>query len=120
MARRPGSILASLTVGELAFLRVVGRWHRDGTPFCSTEVTRRGSDENMRLFRSMGRDGIAEVCGGLVSKGLLRRERGTHRYSLTERGAGGYAELRDTFSKPLRDSRGMYVSASGAATEDEA
>lgn len=120
MARRPGGILASLTVGELAFLRVVGRWHRDGSPFCSTEVTRRGSDENMRLFRSMGRDGIAEVCGGLVSKGLLRRERGTHRYSLTERGAEGYSELRDTFSKPLRDSRGMYVSASGAAMEDEA
>lgn len=119
MVRRPGGILASLTVGELAFLRVVGRWHRDGAAFCSTEVTRRGCDENMRLFRSMGMDGIAEVCDGLIAKGLLKRERGTHRYSLTERGAGGYAELRDTFSKPLRDSKGMYVSASGAATEDD-
>lgn len=119
MARRPGSILASLTVGELAFLRVVGWRHKQGEPFCSTEVTRRGSDENMRLFRSMGRDGISEVCGGLVSKGLLRRERGTHRYSLTPLGVGGYSELRDTFSKPLRDSKGMYVSASGAATEDD-
>lgn len=119
MARRPGSILASLTVGELAFLRVVGRWHRDGAAFCSTEVTRRGGDENVKLFRGIGRDGIAEVCGGLVSKGLLRRERGTNRYSLTPLGVGGYAELRDTFWKPLRDSKGMYVSASGAATEDD-
>lgn len=119
MSRRPGGILESLTVGELAFLRVVGRWHLDGSPFCSTEVTRRGSSENMRLFRSIGRDGIAEVCGGLVSKGILRRERGTNRYSLTERGVGAYADFRDTFSKPLRDSRGMYVSASGAATEDD-
>nr|DAP14185.1 MAG TPA: Protein of unknown function (DUF3116) [Bacteriophage sp.] len=119
MARRPGGILASLTVGELAFLRVVGWRHKQGEPFCSTEVTRRGGDENVKLFRGMGRDGIAEICGGLVSKGLLRRERGTHRYSLTERGAGGYSELRDTFPKPLRDSKGMYVSASGAATEDD-
>lgn len=119
MARRPGGILASLTVGELAFLRVVGRWHRDGSPFCSTEVTRRGNELDRKFFCSCGRDGIAEICGGLVSKGLLRRERGTNRYSLTERGAGGYAELRDTFVKPLRDSKGMYVSASGAATEDD-
>lgn len=119
MARRPGGILASLTVGELAFLRVVGRWHRDGSPFCSTEVTRHGDDLNIKFFRRCGRDGIAEICGGLVSKGLLRRERGTNRYSLTERGVVGYSELRDTFSKPLRDSRGMYVSASGAATEDD-
>lgn len=89
MARRPGGILASLTVGELAFLRVVGRWHRDGAAFCSTEVTRRGGDENVKLFRGIGRDGIAEVCDGLVSKGLLRRERGTHRYSLTPLGVGG-------------------------------
>lgn len=89
MARRPGSILASLTVGELAFLRVVGRWHRDGAAFCSTEVTRRGSDENVKLFRGIGRDGIAEVCDGLVSKGLLKRERGTNRYSLTPLGVGG-------------------------------
>lgn len=119
MARRPGGILASLTVGELAFLRVVGRWHRDGSPFCSTEVTRRGSDENMRLFRSMGRDGIAEVCDGLIAKGLLRRERGTHRYSLTDRGVGGYAELRDTFSKPLRDSKGRVLPRRDTATEDD-
>lgn len=119
MSRRPGGILESLTVGELAFLRVVGRWHRDGSPFCSTEVTRRGDDLNIKFFRRCGRDGIAEICGGLVSKGLLRRERGTHRYSLTERGVGAYADFRDTFVKPLRDSRGMYVSASGAATEDD-
>lgn len=119
MARRPDSILASLTVGELAFLRVVGRWHRDGAAFCSTEVTRRGDDLNIKFFRRCGRDGIAEICDGLVSKGLLKRERGTHRYSLTPLGAGGYAELRDTFVKPLRDSKGMYVSASGAATEDD-
>lgn len=119
MARRPVGILESLTVGELAFLRVVGWRHKQGEPFCSTEVTSRGSDENVRLFRRCGMDGIAEICGGLVSKGLLRRERGTHRYSLTPLGAGGYAELRDTFSKPLRNSKGMYVSASGAATEDD-
>lgn len=99
MARRPGSILASLTVGELAFLRVVGRWHRDGSAFCSTEVTRRGRDEDMRLFRSMGRDGIAEVCGGLVSKGLLRRERGTHRYSLTPLGVGGVRGVQGVLSR---------------------
>lgn len=119
MARRPGGILASLTVGELAFLRVVGRWHRDGSPFCSTEVTRRGSDENVKLFRGIGRDGVREVCDGLVSKGLLKRERGTNRYSLTERGVGGYSELRDTFSKPLRDSKGRVLPRRDAATEDE-
>lgn len=119
MARRPGGILASLTVGELAFLRVVGWRHRQGEPFCSTEVTRRGNELDRKFFCSCGRDGIAEICGGLVSKGLLRRERGTNRYSLTERGAGGYSELRDTFPKPLRDSKGMYVSASGAATKDD-
>ena len=119
MARRPDSILASLTVGELAFLRVVGWRHKQGEPFCSTEVTRRGGEADRKFFRRCGRDGIAEVCDGLVSKGLLRRERGTHRYSLTALGVGGYAELRDTFTKPLRDSRGMYVSASGAATEDD-
>lgn len=89
MARRPEGILASLTVGELAFLRVVGRWHRDGSPFCSTEVTRHGDELDRKFFCRCGRDGIAEICGGLVSKGLLRRERGTNRYSLTERGVGG-------------------------------
>lgn len=119
MARRPDSILASLTVGELAFLRVVGRWHRDGSPFCSTEVTRRGRDEDMRLFRGMGGDGIAEVCGGLVSKGLLKRERGTHRYSLTESGAGGYAEFREYSPELLRDSKGMVLPRRDAATEDD-
>lgn len=120
MARRPGSILASLTVGELAFLRVVGRWHRDGSAFCSTEVTRRGRDEDMRLFRGMGRDGIAEVCGGLVSKGLLRRERGTNRYSLTPLGVGGYSEFRGYSPELLRDSRGMVLPRRGTAMEDEA
>lgn len=120
MARRPGGILASLTVGELAFLRVVGRWHRDGSPFCSTGVTRRGGDIEMKFFRRCGSDGIAEICDGLVSKGLLKRERGTHRYSLTERGTGGYAEFRDTFSKPLRDSKGRVLPRRDAATEDEA
>lgn len=119
MARRPGGILASLTVGELAFLRVVGRWHRDGSPFCSTEVTRRGGDENVKLFRSMGRDGIDEICGGLVSKGLLRRERGTHRYSLTDRGVGGYSEFREYSPELLRDSKGRVLPRRDAATEDE-
>lgn len=120
MARRPGGILASLTVGELAFLRVVGRWHRDGSTFCSTEVTRRGGDIEMKFFRKCGRDGIAEICDGLVSKGLLRRERGTHRYSLTSIGVGAYADFRDTFSKPLRDSKGRVLPRRDAATEDEA
>lgn len=120
MARRPGGILASLTVGELAFLRVVGRWHRDGSPFCSTEVTRRGGDIDRKFFRRCGSDGIAEICDGLVSKGLLRRERGTHRYSLTSIGVGAYAEFRDTFSKPLRDSKGRVLPRRDAATEDEA
>lgn len=120
MARRPDGILASLTVGELAFLRVVGRWHRDGSPFCSTEVTRRGGEADRKFFRRCGRDGIAEICDGLVSKGLLKRERGTHRYSLTESGAGGYAELRETFVKPLRDSKGRVLPRRGTATEDEA
>lgn len=120
MARRPGGILASLTVGELAFLRVVGRWHRDGSPFCSTEVTRRGGDENVKLFRGMGRDGVREVCDGLVSKGLLRRERGTNRYSLTERGAWGYAEFRAYSPDLLRDSKGRVLPRRDAATEDEA
>lgn len=119
MARRPGSILASLTVGELAFLRVVGRWHRDGSPFCSTEVTRHGDDLNIKFFRRCGRDGIAEICGGLVSKGLLRRERGTNRYSLTPLGVGGYSEFRDTFAKPLRDSKGRVLPRRDAATEDD-
>lgn len=119
MARRPGSILASLTVGELAFLRVVGRWHRDGSPFCSTEVTRHGDDLNIKFFRRCGRDGIAEICGGLVSKGLLRRERGTNRYSLTSLGVGGYAEFRGTFAKPLRDSKGRVLPRRDAATEDD-
>lgn len=119
MARRPGSILASLTVGELAFLRVVGRWHRDGSAFCSTEVTRRGRDEDMRLFRGMGRDGIAEVCGGLVSKGLLRRERGTNRYSLMPLGVGGYSEFRGYSPELLRDSKGMVLPRRGTATEDD-
>ena len=119
MARRPGGILASLTVGELAFLRVVGRWHRDGSPFCSTEVTRHGDDLNIKFFRRCGRDGIAEICGGLVSKGLLRRERGTNRYSLTERGVGAYADFRDTFVKPLRDSKGRVLPRRDAATEDD-
>ena len=119
MARRPDGILASLTVGELAFLRVVGRWHRDGAAFCSTEVTRRGGDIEMKFFRRCGRDGIAEICDGLVSKGLLKRERGTNRYSLTPLGVGGYAEFRAYSPDLLRDSRGMYISASGAATEDD-
>lgn len=119
MARRPGSILASLTVGELAFLRVVGRWHRDGSPFCSTEVTRHGDDLNIKFFRRCGRDGIAEICDGLVSKGLLKRERGTHRYSLTERGLGGYAEYKSTFVKLLRDSKGRVLPRRDATTEDE-
>lgn len=119
MARRPDGILASLTVGELAFLRVVGWRHKQGEPFCSTEVTRRGGEADRKFFRRCGRDGIAEICDGLSAKGLLKRERGTHRYSITERGAGGYAELRATFAWPPRDSKGMYVSASGAATEDE-
>lgn len=119
MARRPGSILASLTVGELAFLRVVGRWHRDGSPFCSTEVTRHGDDLNIKFFRRCGRDGIAEICGGLVSKGLLRRESGTNRYSLTPLGVGGYSEFRDTFAKPLRDSKGRVLPRRDAATEDD-
>lgn len=119
MARRPDGILASLTVGELAFLRVVGRWHRDGAAFCSTEVTRRGSDENVKLFRAMGMDGIAEVCDGLVSKGLLKRERGTHRYSLTPLGVGGYAEFREYSPELLRDSRGMVLPRRDTATEDD-
>ena len=119
MARRPDSILASLTVGELAFLRVVGRWHRDGAAFCSTEVTRRGGDIEMKFFRRCGRDGIAEICDGLMAKGLLRRERGTHRYSLTPLGVGGYAELRETFAKPLRDSKGRVLPRRDTATEDE-
>lgn len=119
MARRPDGILASLTVGELAFLRVVGRWHRDGSPFCSTEVTRHGDDLNIKFFRRCGRDGIAEICGGLVSKGLLRRERGTNRYSLTPLGVGGYSEFRDTFAKPLRDSKGRVLPRRDAATEDD-
>jgi len=119
LARRPGGILASLTVGELAFLRVVGRWHRDGSPFCSTEVTRHGDELDRKFFCRCGRDGIAEICGGLVSKGLLRRERGTHRYSLTSIGVGGYAEFRDTFAKPLRDSKGRVLPRRDAATEDD-
>lgn len=119
MARRPGGILESLTVGELAFLRVVGRWHRDGSPFCSTEVTRHGDELDRKFFCRCGRDGIAEICGGLVSKGLLRRERGTNRYSLTERGVGGYSEFRDTFAKPLRDSKGRVLPRRDAATEDD-
>lgn len=120
MARRPGSILASLTVGELAFLRVVGWRHGKGEPFCSTEVTRRGGDIEMKFFRKCGSDGIAEIAEGMVSKGLLKRERGTHRYSLTERGAGGYAELREDFPKPLRDSKGRVLPRRDTATEDEA
>lgn len=120
MARRPDSILASLTVGELAFLRVVGRWHRDGAAFCSTEVTRRGDESVRKFFCRCGRDGIAEICGGLVSKGLLKRERGTHRYSLTSIGVGAYADFRDTFVKPLRDSKGRVLPRRDAATEDEA
>lgn len=119
MARRPDGVLASLTVGELAFLRVVGRWHRDGAAFCSTEVTRRGDELDRKFFCRCGRDGIAEICGGLVAKGLLRRERGTNRYSLTERGVGGYAEFRDTFVKLLRDSKGRVLPRRDAATEDD-
>ena len=68
MARRPGSILASLTVGELAFLRVVGRWHRDGSPFCSTEVTRRYS------LTSLGVGGYSEFRE--YSPELLRDSKG--------------------------------------------
>ena len=119
MARRPGGILASLTVGELAFLRVVGRWHRDGSPFCSTEVTRRGDESVRKFFCRCGRDGIAEICGGLVSKGLLKRERGTNRYSLTSIGVGAYADFRDTFAKPLRDPKGRVLPRRDAATEDD-
>ena len=106
MARRPDGILASLTVGELAFLRVVGRWHRDGAAFCSTEVTRRGDESVRKFFCRCGRDGIAE--------------RGTHRYSLTSIGVGAYADFRDTFVKPLRDSKGRVLPRRDAATEDEA
>ena len=108
-----------MTVGELAFLRVVGRWHRDGSPFCSTEVTRRGDESVRKFFCRCGRDGIAEICGGLVSKGLLKRERGTNRYSLTSIGVGAYADFRDTFAKPLRDPKGRVLPRRDAATEDD-
>lgn len=95
MSARPARFGDGLTVGENLAIRRLGHRFGAGEPFCVTrELIEVGSDRDKQDFRRVGRGGVHALAERMVSDGLLKREGGRDRYSLTAKGAGEYLAYR--------------------------